>query len=79
MSDHHKEKAVQDHHDLGDGKAAYRRIFIVFLVLGALTALEFFVTPLESAVLLFIIAFLKAAIVVYFFMHVYRLWREDTH
>lgn len=79
MSDnHHKETAVT-HHDLGDGKAAYRRIFLVFLALAVLTIIEFLVTPLESVVLLLILAFLKAAIVVYFFMHVYRLWREDAH
>ncbi len=79
MSDHHHEKPAVQLHDLGDGKAAYRRIFLVFVTLAVLTIIEFLVTPLESAVLLFILAFLKAALVVYFFMHVYRLWREDAH
>lgn len=76
--DHHDDHAL-DHHDLGDGKAAYRRIFQVFIALGVLTVLELPAAELDSAVLLFIFAFLKAALVVYFFMHVYRLWREDAH
>ena len=33
----------------------------------------------NSPVFLFIVAFIKAVLVVYFFMHVYRLWRGDAH
>jgi caa(3)-type oxidase subunit IV len=62
--------------------AAYRQASVVALVLAALTILEFFLggsDTLNSPVFLFIIAFIKAALVVYFFMHIYRLWREDEH
>ena len=76
--DHHDDHALE-HHDLGDGKAAYRRIFIILILLGVLTIVELPAAETGSAILLFIIAFGKAALVVYFFMHVYRLWREDAH
>jgi cytochrome c oxidase subunit 4 len=45
-----------------------------------LTIAEYFVSiALSSTVLLLIIALLKAAAIVYFFMHVTRLWREESH
>jgi len=63
--------------------AAYRQVTIVFIALVVLTALEYVMGDpefgLNSPVFLFIVAFIKAALVVYFFMHVYRLWREDDH
>jgi hypothetical protein len=34
---------------------------------------------LGSPVLLLILALLKAAAIVYFFMHVTRLWKEESH
>jgi len=59
---------------------AYRRGTIVFLVLLLLTAVEFYVgIALNSTALLLIMALLKAALIVYVFMHVYRLWREESH
>ena len=64
-----------------DKKAAYRQILIVFIVLVVLTAVEFFVAlNLDNpTVLLFIIALVKAGLVVQFFMHIYRLWRGEEH
>ncbi len=60
--------------------AAYRRGVYVFAVLALLTAVEYFVAiSLHSTVLLFIIALLKAAAIVQYFMHIYRLWREESH
>lgn len=62
--------------------AAYRQGVIVFIVLAILTVIEFFVSSAfnGSAVLLLIIALLKAGIIVNFFMHIYRLWRtEEDH
>lgn len=62
--------------------AAFREVNIVALVLAALTLLEYFMAESEtfnSPVFLFIVAFIKAVLVVYFFMHVYRLWRGDAH
>lgn len=65
----------------GELKAvAYRRGIYVFLVLAVLTIIEFAVAvSFNSTVLLFIIALLKAAAIVQYFMHVYRLWREESH
>jgi cytochrome c oxidase subunit 4 len=58
----------------------YRRGAVVFIVLLLLTAVEFYVgVALNSIALLFIISLLKAALIVYFFMHIYRLWREEGH
>jgi cytochrome c oxidase subunit IV len=62
--------------------AAYRQGVIIFVVLAVLTVLEFFVSSYfnGSAVMLFIIALLKAGLIVNFFMHIYRLWRtEEGH
>ena len=62
-------------------KAALRTGTIVFVALFALTILEYFVSQADepSTVLLLIIALLKAAPIIYFFMHVSRLWREESH
>jgi cytochrome c oxidase subunit 4 len=67
---------------MADGKkAAMRRGNIVLLILALLTIVEFAIALyMESAVLLLIVALLKAAVVVWVFMHVYRLWRgEEDH
>jgi caa(3)-type oxidase subunit IV len=64
-----------------DKKATYRQILIVIIVLAVLTAIEFTVAlSLDNAtVSLFIIAVVKAGLVVQFFMHIYRLWRGEEH
>lgn len=60
--------------------AAYRLGLITLLILAVLTAVEFFVAVyLSSLVLLFIIALVKAAVIVQNFMHISRLWREESH
>jgi cytochrome c oxidase subunit 4 len=62
--------------------AAYRQGVMVFVGLAVLTIAEFFVSAATdgSAVLLLIIALVKAGIIVNFFMHIYRLWRaEEDH
>lgn len=60
--------------------AAFSLILQVFLGLALLTALEYWVSQVSgSAVFLFIIAVLKTALIVNYFMHVYRLWREEEH
>lgn len=66
---------------MSDFKAkAYRRGTITFLILLLLTAVEFYVgVAMNSTALLLIIALIKAALIVYFFMHIYRLWREESH
>lgn len=64
-----------------DRKAAdFRQIYIVFVVLAVLTIVEFVVsTTIGSTVLLLLIALGKSALIVQFFMHIYRLWREEDH
>lgn len=59
----------------------YRQIYVVFLALVVLTALEFAVAAyLPSAVFLTLIALAKAGLIVHFFMHIYRLWSsEESH
>lgn len=60
--------------------AAYRLGGITILILAALTIIEFVVAIyLQSAILLLIVALIKAAIVVQNFMHISRLWREESH
>ena len=60
--------------------AAYPLIFRVFVILAVLTAVEYVLSQMNaSAVFLFIIAVLKTGLIVNYFMHVYRLWREEGH
>lgn len=58
-----------------------RRGNVVLVALALLTIVEFYIAlTIPSTVLLLIAALLKAAVVVWVFMHVYRLWRgEEGH
>jgi len=67
---------------VSEAKASAQRTGLyVFLALLVLTIVESIVGGLETpiTVLLLIIALVKAALIVYYFMHVYRLWREESH
>ena len=67
---------------MSEAKASAQRTGLyVFLDLLVLTIAGSIIGGLETpiAVLLLIIALVKAALIVYFFMHVYRLWREESH
>lgn len=66
---------------MNDNKAAaYRLGLITLIILAALTAVEYVVSIyLGSLVLLFIIAVIKAAVIIQNFMHITRLWREESH
>lgn len=61
--------------------AAYRLGLITLAVLFVLTIVEFWigVNVASRLVWMFIIGLLKAGIIVQNFMHVYRLWREESH
>lgn len=60
--------------------AAYRLGWITILILGVLTIIEFVISIyLGSLVLLFIFGVVKAAVVIQNFMHITRLWREESH
>jgi len=62
-----------------DQKAALNLGGIIFAFLAVLTALEFFIAVTMSAiVLLIIIALVKAGLVGYYYMHIYRLNQEDV-
>jgi hypothetical protein len=68
--------------DVSDAlKSAQRTGLYIFLALMVLTIVESIVGGMENpiTVLLLIVALVKAALIVYFFMHVYRLWREESH
>lgn len=61
-------------------KGAQRMGINIFIVLMVLTVLEFiFSVYINSIVALLIIMIIKAALIVYYFMHVYRVWREESH
>jgi cytochrome c oxidase subunit 3 len=55
----------------------------IFVYLAVLTGLEFFVAvTFESVTLLVVVALVKAALVVYYYMHIYKLnedWEGDEH
>src|SRR5512142_785983 len=58
-------------------KEALRQGTIIFIFLAVLTALEFFIAiALEAVLLLVVIAVVKVALVLYYYMHVYKLTRE---
>jgi len=61
-----------------DKKTALNQGVIIFVFLAVLTALEFFVAvAMDAVALLVIIALVKAGLVGYYYMHIYRLNRED--
>lgn len=61
-----------------DKKTAFNQGVIIFVFLAVLTLLEFFVAiTMGSVVLLGIIALVKAGLVGYYYMHIYRLNREN--
>ncbi len=60
--------------------AAYRLGWITLIILAVLTVAEYFVSVYTgSLILLMIMAVIKAAIIVNNFMHITRLWREESH
>lgn len=60
--------------------AAYRLGLITLIILAVLTVAEYFVAVyIQSLILLMLIALIKAAIIVNNFMHITRLWREESH
>ena len=60
---------------------AFRRGTWTFLALMVLTLVEFAVAVAFNAsiIMLFLIALVKAALIVWVFMHISRLWREESH
>jgi cytochrome c oxidase subunit 3 len=61
-----------------DNKGLLNQGVIIFIYLAVLTALEFFVAVAFDAVpILVVVAFIKAALVAYYYMHVYKLNLES--
>jgi cytochrome c oxidase subunit 4 len=60
-------------------KAAYRQGLYVLIGLAVLTALEFAVAGLleGSAVFLFVLALVKAGVILQYYMHLDRVWSEE--
>lgn len=60
--------------------AAYRLGLLVFGGLVVLTIIEFALAIVGSTALMFIMIVFKAALVMYFFMHIASIWRtEEAH
>lgn len=56
----------------------YRTGILVLIALAALTGVEYAIAVnLPSIALLFLIAIMKAALVLYYFMHITSLWSEE--
>ena len=61
-------------------KTGFRTGVVVLIGLAVLTLIEFFVAALGSAALMFVIIILKAALIMYYFMHIVNVWRtEEAH
>lgn len=55
-----------------------RRGVLVFVFLAVLTAIEYFIGTHElPVILLWVIALLKAGLVIWYFMHLKRAFREE--
>ncbi len=55
---------------------ALTRGVVVFIILGVLTAIEYVLGVIESpAILLWIVALIKAGLVLWYFMHLPRVFR----
>ena len=61
-----------------DKSSAFRQGMVIFIYLAVLTALEYFVAVAIGAVsILVVVAIIKAALVMYYYMHIYKL-NEDS-
>ena len=67
-----------------DKSSAFRQGLMIFVYLAVLTGLEFFVAvALGAVIIMVVIALIKVGLVLYYYMHVYKLNEEsetlDTH
>ena len=61
-----------------DKSSAFRQGLVIFIYLAVLTALEYFVAISFGAVFILVtVALIKAALVMYYYMHIYKL-NEDS-
>jgi hypothetical protein len=68
-----------DEKALAARKAVYRQGFYVLIGLAVLTALEFAIAIflVGSVVFLFVIALVKAGVILQYYMHMNRMWGEE--
>jgi heme/copper-type cytochrome/quinol oxidase subunit 4 len=60
--------------------AAFRQGIAVLVALAILTGIEYWVSiATGSVVFLFILALAKAGLILNYFMHMAKLWREEAH
>lgn len=60
--------------------AAFRQGFAVLVALAILTAIEYWISVTTgSVVFLFIVALVKAGLILNYFMHMAKLWSEEMH
>ena len=60
--------------------SSLRKGLMVLIVLGALTAIEYVIAvAMESGAMAFlvVIGVVKAALILYYFMHIAQLWRQE--
>ena len=62
-------------------KPIYRQGYVVALVLAVLTVIEYFAAHYtSSAIVMFLLAIFKAALVLNYFMHISSVWSpEEEH
>lgn len=63
-----------------DKSSAFRQGLLIFIYLAVLTGLEFFVAiTLDAVIVLIVIALVKAGLVLYYYMHIYKLNEEQEN
>ena len=73
---------LPDEHVLAGRRQAYRQGALVLVGLAVLTAIEFWIASAlaGSAALLFVIALVKAGVIIQYYMHLNHVWGgEETH
>ena len=67
-------------HDIARRSQRKRRPARRIAPAGAGSGIEYVIAvTLDSAALLFVVALAKTGLIVNYFMHVYRLWRQEEH
>ncbi len=70
-----------DEKTLAARRAAYLQGILVLVGLAILTALEFVIATAAggSVVLLFLVALIKAGLILQYYMHLRKVWGEEAH
>ncbi len=69
-----------EHNEISNKRDELRRGVMVFIALAVLTAIEYFIaTHAAPRAFLWLIALIKAGLVLWFFMHLKRAFTEGEH